>query len=96
MRHQGTVSTAAAVDSICKNLLHAHEARRAHVMAGVINILDPDVIALGGGLSNIDRLYRNVPRLWAAHVFSDALATRLPLNEHGDSSCVRGAAWMFP
>jgi predicted NBD/HSP70 family sugar kinase len=53
------------------------------------------VIVLGGGLSNLDRLYDRVPRLWSAHVFSDAVATRLVKNRHGDSSGVRGAAWLW-
>jgi fructokinase len=61
----------------------------------VINILDPDAIVLGGGLSNIDRLYRNVPDLWSEHVFSDQVATRLLKHRHGDSSGVRGAAWLW-
>jgi fructokinase len=61
----------------------------------VINILDPDVIVLGGGLSNIQRLYDNVPGLWRRHVFSDRVATRLARNRHGDSSGVRGAAWLW-
>ena len=61
----------------------------------MINILDPDVIVLGGGLSNIDRLYANVPKLWGAWVFSDRVDTRLVRNVHGDSSGVRGAAWLW-
>jgi predicted NBD/HSP70 family sugar kinase len=60
----------------------------------VINILDPEIIVLGGGLSNIDRLYENVPSLWRQYVFSDSVATRLVQNQHGDSSGVRGAAWL--
>jgi fructokinase len=62
----------------------------------VINIVDPQVIVLGGGLSNIERLYANVPRLWVPHVFSDTIATRLVKHVHGDSSGVRGAAWLWP
>jgi fructokinase len=58
-------------------------------------VLDPDVIVLGGGVSNVDRLYSNVPRLWGAHVFSDHVATRLAKHAHGDSSGVRGAAWLW-
>ena len=54
------------------------------------------VIVLGGGLSNIERLYRRVPALWEEHVFSDAVATQLVKNEHGDASGVRGAAWLWP
>jgi len=61
----------------------------------VINIVDPDVIVLGGGMSNIERLYANVPRLWAPCVFSDRVVTRLERNRHGDSSGVRGAAWLW-
>ena len=72
-----------------------YEARLARALAGVINLLDPDVIVLGGGVSNVDRLYANVPRLWRAHVFSDHVATRLAKHVHGDSSGVRGAAWLW-
>ena len=61
-----------------------------------MNILDPEVVVLGGGLSNIDRLYRNVPDLWAGFVFSDTIRTRLVKAAHGDSSGVRGAAWLWP
>ena len=69
--------------------------RLARALAGVINLLDPDVIVLGGGLSNIERLYSDVPRLWGRTVFSDHVATRLLRNFHGDSSGVRGAAWLW-
>ena len=76
--------------------LQRYAARLARALAQVINILDPDVIVLGGGLSNLDRLYDRVPRLWQAHVFSDAVTTRLVKARHGDSSGVRGAAWLWP
>src|SRR5438132_349921 len=69
--------------------------RLARALAGVINLLDPDVIVLGGGMSNIERLYAEVPRRWLRHVFSDHVATRLVRNVHGDSSGVRGAAWLW-
>jgi fructokinase len=72
-----------------------YESRLARALAGVINLLDPDVIVLGGGLSNVARLYANVPRLWTAYVFSDHVATRLRKPIHGDSSGVRGAAWLW-
>ena len=75
--------------------LDRYEERLARALAGVINILDPDVIVLGGGISNIERLYANVPVLWQPYVFSDQVATRLAKNEHGDSSGVRGAAWLW-
>jgi fructokinase len=69
--------------------------RFARALAGVINMLDPDVIVLGGGMSNIERLYTEVPRRWTRYVFSDQVATRLVRNVHGDSSGVRGAAWLW-
>ncbi|HQR56512.1 MAG TPA: ROK family protein [Burkholderiaceae bacterium] len=72
-----------------------YESRLARSLAGVINLLDPDVIVLGGGVSNVARLYASVPRLWTAHVFSDHVATRLEKPTHGDSSGVRGAAWLW-
>jgi fructokinase/N-acetylglucosamine kinase len=68
----------------------------ARALAGVINVLDPDVVVLGGGLSNLERLYANVPRLWSRWVFSDRVFTRLVPPKHGDSSGVRGAAWLWP
>jgi len=61
----------------------------------VINVVDPDVIVLGGGLSNVERLYDNVPQQWGAWVFSDRVDTRLVPPAHGDSSGVRGAAWLM-
>jgi fructokinase len=73
-----------------------YEERLARSLASVINLLDPEVIVLGGGLSNIERLYSSVPRLWGEYVFSDHVATRLVRNVHGDSSGVRGAAWLWP
>jgi len=76
-------------------VLAKYEHRMARALASVINLLDPDVIVLGGGLSNIDRLYANVPRLWAPFVFSDRATTPLVKAAHGDSSGVRGAAWLW-
>jgi fructokinase len=72
-----------------------YEERLARALAAVINVLDPDVIVLGGGMSNVARLYTEVPRLWGRHVFSDQVATRLVPPVHGDSSGVRGAAWLW-
>jgi fructokinase len=68
----------------------------ARALAHVINILDPDVIVLGGGMSNLDRVYDRVPQLWGRFVFSDRVETRLLKARHGDSSGVRGAAWLWP
>ncbi|MGH6939204.1 ROK family protein [Hypericibacter sp.] len=73
-----------------------YEERLARGLAHVINLLDPEVILLGGGLSNLTRLYDNVPRLWGRFVFSDRVDTRLLPPLHGDSSGVRGAAWLWP
>ena len=73
-----------------------YEERLARALATVINLLDPDVIVLGGGMSNVERLYGEVPRLWGRHVFSDRVTTRLARHAHGDSSGVRGAAWLWP
>ena len=75
--------------------LERYTERLARSLAGVINILDPDVIVLGGGMSNVEQLYTEVPRRWSRHVFSDQVATRLVRNVHGDSSGVRGAAWLW-
>jgi fructokinase len=72
-----------------------YEERLARALGGVINILDPDVIVLGGGISKVARLYANVPALWGTCVFSDHVATRLVPPVHGDSSGVRGAAWLW-
>jgi fructokinase len=87
---------AAAGDAACEATLQRYEARLSFALAQVINVLDPDVIVLGGGLSNLDRLYANVVNAWGAHVFSDEVRTKLLRNSHGDSSGVRGAAWLWP
>jgi len=75
--------------------IRRYEERLAKSLASVINVLDPDVIVLGGGMSNVARLYTEVPRLWGRHVFSDRVATKLLAPVHGDSSGVRGAAWLW-
>ncbi len=80
----------------CDLSLSIYEDRLARALAHVINILDPDVIVLGGGLSNCRRLYESIPRLWGQYVFSDRVDTRLLPPRFGDSSGVRGAAWLWP
>jgi len=87
--------TAARADPDAEATLIRYEGRLARALASVINVVDPDVVVLGGGLSNVDRLYANVPRLWGEYVFSDHVATRLVKAVHGDSSGVRGAAWLW-
>jgi fructokinase len=81
-------------DMQAEHFMQAYEERMAKSLAHVINILDPDAIVLGGGMSNIQRLYANVPARWGKYVFSDQVATRLLPPMYGDSSGVRGAAWL--
>ena len=89
------VSLAAQQDQLAEISLQLYEDRMARALASVINILDPEIIVLGGGMSNIAGLYRNVPKLWGQYVFSDHVATKLVPPAHGDSSGVRGAAWLW-
>lgn len=88
------VRRAESGDAEAQAALERYEDRMARALAPIINVLDPEVIVLGGGMSNIGRLYENVPRLWARYVFSDRVVTRLSPPVHGDSSGVRGAAWL--
>jgi len=83
-------------DPACRATLDRYAERLARALAHVINLIDPDAIVLGGGLSAITSLYEVVPRLWGAHVFSDTVVTKLLPPKHGDSSGVRGAAWLWP
>jgi len=89
------VSRAEQGEENAEIILVAYEDRMARSLAHVINILDPDVIVLGGGMSNVLRLYKNVPEHWGQYVFSDKVFTKLVLPEYGDSSGVRGAAWLW-
>jgi fructokinase len=89
-------SAANAGDLDALSVMATYEDRLARSLAHVINIVDPDVIVLGGGLSNIERMYRNVPALIQRYVFSDGVETPLVRAMHGDSSGVRGAAWLWP
>jgi fructokinase len=86
---------AAGGDIHAARALDLYEARLARALASIINVLDPDVIVLGGGLSNMERLYTNVPALWQPFVFSDSVDTPLVPAHFGDSSGVRGAAWLW-
>ena len=78
----------ASFDRLCDRL--------ARALGAVVNLVDPEVIVLGGGLSNIDALYTRIPELWGAYIFSDVIETRLSRNHHGDAGGVRGAAWLWP
>lgn len=84
-----------AGDAACSATLARYETRLGRALAGIINILDPDVIVLGGGLSKMQRLYRNLPAACGPHVFSDVFYTKILPPTHGDSSGVRGAAWLW-
>ena len=87
---------AAAGDPACRATLDRYADRLARALAHVINLLDPDAIVLGGGLSALSLLYEEVPRRWGRYIFSDTVVTRLLPPLHGDSSGVRGAAWLWP
>jgi len=87
---------AAAGEPAALAALERYTDRLARALASIINIIDPEIIVLGGGLSNIEHLYEQVPRRWSDYVFSDTVATKLRRNQHGDSGGVRGAAWLWP
>lgn len=101
--HCGATLTAAQIgagarggNAACRQSLQRYAQRLARALAGVINLIDPDVIVLGGGLSRLDELYTKVPQLWVPFIFSDHVRTRLLPAMHGDASGVRGAAWLWP
>lgn len=91
-----TIIAATTTDDRARKALSRYVDRMARALAAVINVLDPDVIVLGGGMSNVAALYDEVPRQWGRYVFSDRVDTRLVAPAHGDSSGVRGAAWLWP
>ncbi len=87
---------AAAGDADCVSTLDRYVNRMARSLATIINLLDPDVIVLGGGVSAIEALYERVPAEWGQYVYSDHVATKLVRNQHGASGGLRGAAWLWP
>ena len=89
------VARATAGDAAAEAYLQRVEDRLARALATLINVIDPEVIVLGGGVSNIERLYLNVPPLLPKYVFSEFVETRIARNVHGDSGGVRGAAWLW-
>jgi len=95
-RADDVVAAASGGDVAAEAALARYEHRMAKALAAILNVLDPDVVVLGGGMSNVSRLYAQVPRLWGAWVFSDRVDTRLVPPVHGDASGVRGAAWLWP
>lgn len=91
----GIVARAERGDLPARAAVERYAGRMARALAVVLNVLDPDVIVLGGGMSQIGRLYESVPRLWQEWAFSDRVDTPLRPPAHGDSSGVRGAAWLW-
>jgi fructokinase len=87
---------ARAGEAAARATLARYVDRAARALASVINVLDPDAIVLGGGLSNLAMLYEEIPARWSRHGFSDRIDTPLLPPKHGDSSGVRGAAWLWP
>jgi fructokinase len=92
----GIAALAAGGDAAALATLDRYAGRLARSLASIVNVLDPDAIVLGGGMSNIGLLYAEVPKRWHRHIFSDRVDTRLARPRHGDSSGVRGAAWLWP
>ena len=92
----GLPARAAAGEQRAREALARHLDRLGRGLAVIVNILDPDAIVLGGGLSNMDHLYAELPTVLRRYVFSDTVATPILRNAHGDSSGVRGAAWLWP
>ena len=102
LRHTGQILSASEIerhagdgDTACEASLQRYESRLGRALASVINLLDPQVIVIGGGLSKMQRLYRNLPECCGPHVFSDVFTTKFLPPMHGDSSGVRGAAWLW-
>ena len=87
---------AAAGEQDALDALARYRDRLARALAGIVNILDPHIIVLGGGLSMLPALCETVPSLWGGYVFSDRIDTKLVLAKFGDASGVRGAAWLWP
>jgi len=96
LRAEEIVARAGAGDAAAEATVARYVDRVARALTTVVNTLDPDVIVLGGGMSNIDRLYREVPKLLEEYAFSDRIDTPIVPPVHGDSSGVRGAAWLWP
>ncbi|MGD9896336.1 MAG: ROK family protein [Candidatus Methylacidiphilaceae bacterium] len=95
LRPEEIVRGAASNDSACEASLRRYEDRLARGLAHVVNLFDPGAIVLGGGLSNLERLYSSVPSLWGRWIFSESIVTKLLAPRHGDSSGVRGAARLW-
>ena len=91
---ENIVKNCAKNDSNCNYILDILIDRIARCFASIINVLDPDVIIIGGGLSNVEQIYIEVPKIWNQWIFSDKISTKVKKAMYGDSSGVRGAAWL--
>jgi fructokinase len=96
MSSRAIVAAAAQGDSAARQALAKYHDRFARALASLINVVDPDVVVLGGGMSNLPLLADSVSALLPRYVFSNAVRTRVVPNVHGDTSGVRGAAWLWP
>ena len=92
---QEVIAAMRAGDAAARATYQRYVSRLGRGLASVVNILDPDVIVLGGGMSNVDELYDDLPAIIGRYVFSDTFDTPIRRNVHGDSSGVRGAAWLW-
>jgi fructokinase len=96
VRAEEVVARAGQADVVAGRVLDTWLSQLARAVATIINVLDPDVVVVGGGLSNISRIYDEVPQRWGPFVFSDRVTTRIVPAKFGDASGVRGAAWLWP
>ncbi|MHB8283930.1 MAG: ROK family protein [Caulobacteraceae bacterium] len=96
LRAPDIAAKAAQGDPHARATLERYISRLGRGLAVICNVLDPEVIVLGGGMSNVDELYDALPKVMAKHMFTDELAVRVLRNRHGDASGVRGAAWLWP
>lgn len=96
VRAEDVVARAGQADAIAAGVIDTWLSQLARALATIVNVLDPDVIVVGGGLSNISRIYDDVPGRWGPFVFSDRVTTRIVPAKFGDASGVRGAAWLLP
>jgi fructokinase len=95
MASQAVIAAMRAGDAAARATYERYVSRLGRGLAGIVNVLDPDVIVLGGGMSNVGELYADLPAIIGRYVFSDGFTTPIRRNVHGDSSGVRGAAWLW-
>ena len=96
MRAEAIVAAARTGDATAEDTLSIYIGRLGRGLATIVNLLDPDVIVVGGGMSNVDEIYEGLPLVIPQFIFSDTFTTPIRQATHGDSSGVRGAAWLWP